>query len=106
MLEHTGIRHLQLVTTDDAPPPITRVEPLTECVFEWHGLVEHEPGETPCCHQRIEVTNLVTAHHDAIVHDVATMLSLILHEWGNGCNVTMLVRIAPPAPPEAPQRPL
>jgi hypothetical protein len=65
-----------------------------EFVFEWHGLVQHEPGETPCCHQRIEVTNLVDDHH-AIAHDIVAMLSTVLHGW-DGYDVTVLMSITPP----------
>lgn len=99
--------HLRLVpaVATEPAPPTTQVEPLNEAVFEWHGHVEHGPGETPCCHQRIEVTNLIGDHH-AIAHDVVAELSTVLHEW-SGCDVTVLVSITPPAiRPEGLQRPL
>lgn len=93
-----GSPHLRLVPAvidDDHPclqPPLLTEN--DETVFEWHGLVEHEPGETPCCHRRIEVTNL----HDrqSITHDVVAALSTVLHGW-EGYDVMVLVTITPPA---------
>ena len=77
-----------------------------EFVFEWHGLVEHEHGETPCCHQRIEVTNLVNDRDAGITRDVVAMLSTVLHEW-QGYDVMVLVTVTPPAlRQEWPERPL
>lgn len=71
------------------------LEPVNEVVFEWHGLVEHEPGETACCHQRIEVTNLVD-DNAAVARDLVAMLSTVLHGW-DGWDVMVLVTITPPA---------
>lgn len=67
-----------------------------EFVFEWHGLVEHEVGETPCCHQSIEVTNLVADEHH-VADDVVAMLSTVLGEW-DGYDVMVLVTVTPPTP--------
>lgn len=100
--------HLHLVpavvaeaTPDDHPVLL----PADELVFQWHGHVEHAAGVTPCCHRRIEVTNLVGDHH-AIAHDIVAELSTILHGWSD-CDVTVLVSITPPAiRPECLQRPL
>ena len=69
--------------------------PVDETVFEWHGLVEHEMDETPCCHQRIEVTNLVDDQHE-VTRDLVAMLSTVLHAW-DGYDVMVLVTITPPA---------
>jgi len=96
--------HLHLVPTGagldlthqssiDAHPS---AQPVDEFVFEWHGLVEHEPSETPCCHQHIEVTNLVADEH-AVSRDVVAMLSTVLHGW-EGYDVMVLVTITPPPP--------
>ena len=63
-------------------------------MFEWHGLVEHAAGETACCHQRIEVTNLVDDHHE-VTNDVVAMLSTVLHAW-DGFDVMVLVTVTPP----------
>jgi len=63
-------------------------------VYQWHGLIEHARGETACCNQPIEVTNLVG---DAtVIHDLAAMLSNILHEWSD-CAVTILVTVSAPS---------
>lgn len=73
-------------------------------MYQWHGLIEHELGETACCHQQIEVTNLVG---DAtVVRDLGAVLSHILHEWSD-CDVTILVTVAAPSLHlEGPQGPL
>jgi hypothetical protein len=96
-------RHLHLVPVDGADHlQRSRAEhpssqaPLDETVFEWHGLVAHELSETACCHQRIEVTNLV-ADESAIARDVVAMLSTVLHGW-DGYDVMVLVTITPPTP--------
>ena len=65
-------------------------------VFEWHGLVQHEQGETPCCHQQIEVTNLVGDEH-RVTEDLVALLSTVLHGW-DGHDVMVLVTITPPSP--------
>jgi hypothetical protein len=96
-------RHLHLVQADSRanhpssqPRPAPLSAPLDETVFEWHGLVAHELSETPCCHQRIEVTNLV-ADEAAVARDVVAMLSTVLHSW-DGYDVMVLVTITPPTP--------
>ena len=95
-------RHLHLVPVDGADDARrSRIEhpsnqaPLDETVFEWHGLVEHERSETPCCHRSIEVTNLV-ADEQAVARDVVAMLSTVLYAW-EGFDVMVLVTITPPA---------
>ena len=72
-----------------------QIEQANEFVFEWHGLVEHEIGETPCCHEQIEVTNLV-ADETAVARDVVAMLSTVLHGW-EGFDVMVLVTVTPPS---------
>lgn len=71
------------------------VEAGHEFVFEWHGLVEHETGTTECCHQKIEITNLVT-DGVGVAHDLVAMLSTVLHGW-EGHDVMVLVTITPPS---------
>ena len=100
---HPSPPYLRLISSGEtnAVPAVSAEHPsaqlgtANESVFEWHGLVEHETGETPCCHQRIEVTNLVDADHHGVVPDVVAMLSTVLHEW-NGYDVMVLVTITPP----------
>jgi hypothetical protein len=99
--------HLHLVpavSTDDLCQTIDggqlffqplRLAAPDEFVFEWHGLVEHEPGETACCHQRIEITNLVDDQH-AVARDLVAMLSTVLHSW-EGYDVMVLVTVTPPS---------
>ena len=94
------LQHLRLVPAVVDPDDGARHEhPSTqlpdETVFEWHGLVEHEQSETPCCHQRIEVTNLVDDRHE-VARDIVAMLSTVLHSW-DGYDVMILVTITPPA---------
>jgi hypothetical protein len=94
-------RRLRLVPADSRATSIAHhpssqppLAPATETVFEWHGLVEHELAETPCCHEKIEVTNLVT--DDAgVTNDVVAMLSTVLHGW-DGYDVMVLVTVTPP----------
>ena len=80
----------------DAHPSaqLVQAEDVSEFVFEWHGLVEHDAGETECCHQQIEVTNLVDDQH-AVARDIVAMLSTVLHEW-DGFDVMVLVTVTPP----------
>ena len=88
---------LRQAARDDHPSTqLVRADETNEFVFEWHGLVEHDAGETQCCHQRIEVTNLVGEDQHAVAHDVVAMLSTVLHEW-DGFDVMVLVTITPPS---------
>jgi hypothetical protein len=70
-------------------------EPVEEVVFEWHGIVEHERGQTECCRRSIEVTNLVDDKH-RVIEDVVASVSTVLHGW-DGWDVMVLVTITPPA---------
>jgi hypothetical protein len=97
----THLHLLPTLTADDLVQaareehPSVQLLTADEMVFEWHGLVEHGAGETPCCHQRIEVTNLVDDQH-RVAEDVVAMLSTVLHGWA-GYDVMVLVTISPPA---------
>jgi len=79
---------------EEHPSNQPRLTPLDDTVFTWHGLIQHERGETPCCQQAIEVTNLVNDQH-GVANDIVAMLSTVLHAW-DGHDVMVLVSITPP----------
>jgi hypothetical protein len=96
--------HLHLVLPETSrdrhpasqPEPVFEwLGPVDESVFEWHGHIEHERGETMCCHRSIEITNIVDDRHRGVARDVVALLSTLLHEW-DGYDVMILVTVTPP----------